>query len=198
MSVLILNMSITGSIVILFVLFARLILKKAPKIFSYALWAVVLFRLLCPVSIATDFSLLRLFDTAAVENTQHTTTVKYIPYDAVLMPDREVYLPMTSTISETLSEMHSTEHADLDIYPLAREYTITSIIWILDIIVLSVYSLVSYILLRWKLCSSSCIERMNPEQWKRYWQKTEQIFLLPLDTALTTAVSSGHLMVRVY
>ena len=34
---LILNMTITGSVVILFVLLARLALKKAPKIFSYAL-----------------------------------------------------------------------------------------------------------------------------------------------------------------
>ena len=41
----ILNMSITASVIILFVLLARLALKKAPKIFSYALWAVVLFRL---------------------------------------------------------------------------------------------------------------------------------------------------------
>ena len=54
----VLNMSITASVIILFVLLARLALKKAPKIFSYALWAVVLFRLLCPVSITTDFSLL--------------------------------------------------------------------------------------------------------------------------------------------
>ena len=40
----ILNMSITGSIVIAVVLLARLFLKRAPKIYSYALWAVVLFR----------------------------------------------------------------------------------------------------------------------------------------------------------
>ena len=46
-----LNMSITGSIVIAVVLLARLFLKRAPKIYSYALWAVVLFRLLCPLSI---------------------------------------------------------------------------------------------------------------------------------------------------
>ena len=41
------NMSVTASVVILFVLLARLLLKKGPKEFSYALWAVVLFRLLC-------------------------------------------------------------------------------------------------------------------------------------------------------
>ena len=48
-----LTMSVTGSVVILLVLAARLMLKKMPKAFSYVLWAVVLFRLL--------FNPLRLF-----------------------------------------------------------------------------------------------------------------------------------------
>lgn len=54
----ILDMSKTGSLVILAVLLARLLLKKVPKVFSYALWAVVLFRLLCPVSFEAQMSLL--------------------------------------------------------------------------------------------------------------------------------------------
>lgn len=54
----VIDMTKTGSIVILAVMLARLLLKKAPKIYSYALWAVVLIRLLCPVAIETDFSLL--------------------------------------------------------------------------------------------------------------------------------------------
>jgi len=52
----ILDMSKTASIVILAVLLARLILKKAPKVFSYAIWAVVLFRLLCPVTFESPAS----------------------------------------------------------------------------------------------------------------------------------------------
>lgn len=54
----VLGMSATGSLVILAVLLARLPLRKAPKLFSYALWAVVLFRLLCPFTIESAFSLL--------------------------------------------------------------------------------------------------------------------------------------------
>jgi len=54
----ILNMSLTASIVILFVLGGRFLLKKAPKIFSYALWSVVLFRLVCPFSFESLVSLL--------------------------------------------------------------------------------------------------------------------------------------------
>ena len=52
----VLDMSTTASIVILVVLLARFALKKAPKVFSYALWAVVLFRLLCPFSLETPVS----------------------------------------------------------------------------------------------------------------------------------------------
>ena len=53
-----LNMSLTASAVILCVLLVRLLLCRAPRVFSYALWAVVLFRLLCPVSLTAGFSLL--------------------------------------------------------------------------------------------------------------------------------------------
>ncbi len=54
----ILSMSHTASLVILLVLAARLALRRAPKIFSYVLWSVVLFRLLCPVSIPVPVSVL--------------------------------------------------------------------------------------------------------------------------------------------
>ena len=53
----VLNMSLTGSIAILTVLTFRLLLSRFPRIFSYALWAVVLFRLLCPVSFPAPMSL---------------------------------------------------------------------------------------------------------------------------------------------
>ena len=54
----VLKMSLIGSYIILIILLIRLILRKAPKIISYALWAVVLFRLLCPVSVSSGFSIL--------------------------------------------------------------------------------------------------------------------------------------------
>lgn len=46
----VLNMSITASYAILFVLLVRVFLKKAPHIFSYSLWGIVLFHLICPFS----------------------------------------------------------------------------------------------------------------------------------------------------
>jgi len=64
------NMSAIASIVILFVLAARLILKRAPKIFSYALWAVVLIRLLVPIHIPSPIS--------AIPVTQTTNSAEII------------------------------------------------------------------------------------------------------------------------
>lgn len=54
----ILDMSKVASIVILAVLLIRLLLKKAPKTASYALWSIVLFRLLVPFSIEASVSLI--------------------------------------------------------------------------------------------------------------------------------------------
>jgi beta-lactamase regulating signal transducer with metallopeptidase domain len=61
----ILNMSITACFVILIVLFIRMLLRKAPKIFSYGLWGIVFFRLMCPFSVSSAFSLLRFFPETA-------------------------------------------------------------------------------------------------------------------------------------
>ena len=54
----ILDMSFTAGLIILLVLAARLAFRQAPRLCSYLLWGVVLFRLLCPVSFESPFSLL--------------------------------------------------------------------------------------------------------------------------------------------
>lgn len=64
----ILNMSVTAGIAVCVILCVRLILRKAPKIFSYALWSVVLFRLLCPVAIPSSFSALHLWNAPVTES----------------------------------------------------------------------------------------------------------------------------------
>ena len=55
-----LNMSLSAGAVIVLVLLARLCLRRAPKKWSYLLWAAPAFRLLCPVSFRAFFSVFRL------------------------------------------------------------------------------------------------------------------------------------------
>lgn len=50
--------SITVSGIIALVLAARLLLKKAPRSFSYALWFLVLIRILCPVTVQGIYTIL--------------------------------------------------------------------------------------------------------------------------------------------
>ena len=77
------NMSLTASVAIVFVILLRLLLKKAPKVISYALWGVVLFRLLCPVSIGSSFSVYNLFDAPAQESGTITSVIEYVPSNIV-------------------------------------------------------------------------------------------------------------------
>ena len=52
------TMGLQASILIGVVLAVRFFLKKYPKIYSYALWALVGVRLLCPFWVESSFSLL--------------------------------------------------------------------------------------------------------------------------------------------
>ena len=77
----VLNMSVTGSLVILPVLLVRLLLKRFPKIFSYALWSVVLFRLLCPWSLSAPVSFLNMVKPEIRVATPGTTVISFLPGD---------------------------------------------------------------------------------------------------------------------
>lgn len=83
----VLNMSLTGSIVIAVVLLARLLLRRAPKIYSYMLWAVVLFRLLCPISLSAGLSVLK---PLPVTTSQGLSTVTYRPVEPVIPASGEI------------------------------------------------------------------------------------------------------------
>ena len=80
----VLNMSLTGSVAICFVLLARLALRKVPKIFSYCLWAVVLFRLLSPVSISSVFSVMNFARAPQVVSHGTVSSMNYAPVDYYL------------------------------------------------------------------------------------------------------------------
>lgn len=56
----ILSMSLTAVYCIGAVIVLRLLLRRQAKLFSYLLWSVVLFRLLCPFSLSSSYSLLRM------------------------------------------------------------------------------------------------------------------------------------------
>ena len=91
----ILGMSLAASAAILAVLAARFPLRRAPKVFSYALWAVVLLRLLSPVSVRSPLpggteksaTMNSTVPTPAPQTGAHIGTGGALPYDLPSAPD---------------------------------------------------------------------------------------------------------------
>ncbi|MEG0615377.1 MAG: M56 family metallopeptidase, partial [Oscillospiraceae bacterium] len=137
----ILNMSLMASVAILVVMLIRIPLKKAPKSISYALWSVVLFRLVCPVSFESIFSLI--------------PSSKPLPQEIIIAPnpiinsgfpvlDQAVKLPVP-TLGESVN-------------PMQILLLISSIVWISGVFVLVCYSIISYFLLKRKVGTAMLIE----------------------------------------
>lgn len=133
----VLNMSITASYMILFVMLARLLLKKAPKGFSYSLWAVVLFRLICPVSFSSTVSFLGFMKAPSME---------HIPANLSRMAQPQVNLginELNQAINSSLPAVTPMASAN----PMQIILFLSSVVWVLGILSLMIYSVVSYRLL---------------------------------------------------
>lgn len=143
----VLRMSMTASIVIVVVCLARLILRKAPKKASYLLWAVVLFRLLCPLSIPSPISFL------PQETTAQTVVSRWS--DTVNTEIHQNSLPVI-TFSESISETIPTKES-VSISPSAANKTVEAalppavVLWISGMGCFGIYSLISLRTLRQKI-----------------------------------------------
>lgn len=143
----ILNMSLTASVIIVTVIILRLLLKRAPKVYSYMLWSVVLFRLLCPITINTPLSVLRLFDTPIVETTDSVSQITYIPTNIVHTENPEVTLPvpvLDNAINNALPQGAEQLVAD----PLEATVSIATYIWLAGSVAMIGVSMISYVKLR--------------------------------------------------
>lgn len=144
------NMSLTASVAIVLVILLRLLLKKVPKVISYALWGVVLFRLLCPMSIGSNFSVYNLFDAPAQESGTISSVIEYVPSNIVHTEYPSVALPVPG-ISDVINEALPQGQEQLVADPLEAPMSITTYIWMIGVLVMVIYSIVSYIRLRRKL-----------------------------------------------
>ena len=140
----VLNMSMTGSVVILLVMLARLILKRAPKIFSYALWSVVLFRLLCPVAFTAPVSVLNALEPEVQVASESTSVVYFLPADVRQASDF-TFVPAENQSGTDSVQAGESEHTHLDLMMVA------SYVWIVGSGIMILYSVIQYIRLRLKL-----------------------------------------------
>lgn len=140
----ILNMSITGSYIILAVLFARLLLKKAPKKISYLLWIAPFVRLICPVTPRSPFSFFNLgiFNSDIYESSIH----EYVPlsYDWDYTPEFATGITQGQNLIPSTFEAF-TGAPDNSANPLQVYLFILGCVWILGMAAMLIYAAVTFI-----------------------------------------------------
>jgi len=133
----VLSMALSAGFVVCAVLLARLALQKAPKVFSYALWAVVLFRLLCPVSFESPWSLQR------VKPNSVTPDIVY-----AAAPQIDSGLPaLDGAVNASLPAATPETSAN----PMQTRMFVLEVVWLCGLAALLLYSLVTLLRVRRRL-----------------------------------------------
>ena len=131
-----LHASLTGSIVIAFVILVRLLLKRAPKIFSYALWGIVLLRLLVPVSIESPVSIVpEPVDVSQIREVNNT------------LPEFTFETPQEQADHGAQEELSSSYTPAIQTVKRVDAQTYLTIIWLIGIAFMVLYGILSY----WKV-----------------------------------------------
>ena len=136
----ILNMSITASYVILFVILIRLLLKRLPKAYSYGLWLIVMVRLLVPFSISSLFSMI-------------PANTKVIPKDIVYAPKPEIQSGI-AVVDGVVNNSLPAAATTASVNPIQIWIFIGRCIWLAGILILLIYSIITTLKLVGNLKSS--------------------------------------------
>ncbi len=154
------NMSISASAVILAVLLARFALQKAPKKYSYLLWAVVGFRLAVPFSLKSALSVfnLKLFSAAAPGAALETTVHLTVP--ASPLPAASEGIPAISPSQPIAPDLA------VNITPIEPSVqTLTfdwaaffAVLWLVGMILLALWAVVSEVRLRRSVATATHYE----------------------------------------
>mgnify|MGYP004528860715 CR=1 FL=1 len=131
----IINMSISASWLILAVLILRLVLKKAPKWVNVLLWGIVAVRLICPLSFESTLSLIPSAET--------------FPEKVISGPSFDIQTgisPVDNRINDYLGDRYF-EGVTVPANNGNNIMTILTIVWIIGILLLVAYTVISY----WRL-----------------------------------------------
>ena len=128
----IINMSISASWLILAVLILRLVLKKAPKWVNVLLWGIVAVRLICPFSFKSALSLIPSAET--------------FPEKVISGPSFDIQTgisPVDNRINDYLGDRYF-EGVTVPANNGNNIMTILTIVWIIGILLLGAYTIISY------------------------------------------------------
>ncbi len=144
----VLSISLSASWLILAVLLARMILKKAPKWIFVMLWGVVAFRLICPFSLESIFSLIP----ESIGSGEALTEWKndYIGDVEIIYEDTKVYQEAVEAGNEPIRDEYGGYYVvtqeDKVSKPLTIEEAVIpvlSYIWLIGMTALLLYSIIS-------------------------------------------------------
>lgn len=144
----ILNMSLGAGCAALIVMPIRLALRKAPKIYSYALWAVVLFRLVCPLTIPTPVSAVPVRPQTIPQDivTAGTPAVQ----SGVAAADRAVNEAMESSLRPARPEN--------SVNPAQIALEIGKCLWLAGALALLLHGFVSYLRLKKRVATATRVK----------------------------------------
>ncbi len=130
-----LNLGITASWVIAAVLLLRLIVKRVPKWFHVALWALVALRLIVPISFESHLSLV--------------PSAKTISPEIVYAPDPAIHsgIPVLNRVINPMLQESLTPVEAASVNPIGLWVEVLSYVWIAGLLLMLLYAFVSY----WKL-----------------------------------------------
>lgn len=133
-----LNTSITAAWLILAVICVRLIFRKIPKWVNCLLWAIVAFRLVCPLSIESPFSLQPSAEPIKTVTTAQGEITDYIPSIDSRLPVVE------NSINPLLTESFSYEES-VSVSPFQVTAYIAGIIWLCGMLLLLIFAAFSVV-----------------------------------------------------
>ena len=151
----ILSMNLSASIVIAIVLLARFCLRRAPKKWSYLLWGVAGFRLCCPISLKTVFSVFSFapFSSTAAKSGQKII-IDYFPRDTASLVSPDIYYSGYESRQAAVQQAFPTTPNVSPAALMQTCLTAGTVLWCAGMAVLLVYGLVSYFRMRHRLADA--------------------------------------------
>ncbi len=151
------NMSFTAGYCIIAVIVLRFLLRKQAKIFSYLLWSIVLFRLVCPFSISSAYSLLRVdTDIISQENIDRWADVNLNQNNVA---DGDIPTLPTQVNVDNIQDSFNTDMQEMGRNTLINEaFVVASWIWVAGMALLILYSIVATLRMRYSLKNAIYIE----------------------------------------
>lgn len=160
-----LSMSLTALPVMAVVLAARFLLRKAPKKFGYLLWAVVAFRLVCPVSFSTPVGLV---EPEAIERRMETAdwsgSVEFPVWDISEPAENDAPVIGAGWEPDSGGEGHDTAAtpagvSEPDAAPGNPLLSAVAVTWLLGMAAVLAYGITSYCRLRRQVAKAVREER---------------------------------------